>query len=81
MASADKFENGCEFLSPLTLVIKLYTGTGFIHKEQGRKWRLKLAQEQAPKSSTSLLIQCKLGSLPQFPSKVIIFLEIREEVA
>ena len=81
MASADRFENGYEFLPLLMLVIKLSTGTGFVHKERGRKWRLKLAQEQAPTSSVSLLTQCKLGSLPQFPSKVIIFLEIKEEVA
>lgn len=81
MASEDRFENRCEFLPLLRPVVKSSPGTSFIHKEQGRKHRLKLAQEQALASSTPLLSQCKLGSLPKFPSKVITLLEIREEVA
>lgn len=81
MASDDRFENRCEFLSQLTTVVKSSPGTSFIHKEQGRKYRLKLAQEQALASSTALLSQCKLGSLPKFPSKVIFLLKIRERVA
>lgn len=81
MALDDRFENRCEFLPQLTPVVKSSPGTSFIHKEQGRKYRLKLVQEQALASSTALLSQCKLGSLPKFPSKVIILLEIREEIA
>lgn len=81
MASDDRFENRCEFLSLLTPVVKSSPGTSSIHKGQGRKYRLNLAQEQALASSTALLSQCILRSLPKFPSKVIISVEIREKVA
>lgn len=56
--------------------VKSSPGTSFVHKEQGRKYRLKLAQGSSKQHITAVPVQTS-----KFPSKVIILLEIREEVA
>lgn len=76
MAPDDRSENRCGFLPQLTPVVKSPPGTSFIHKEPGRKYRLKLAQGSSKQHITGVPVQTS-----KFPSKVIILLEIREEVA